>query len=252
MRPSQRQSEIADLVRQVGNVSVEELCARFQSSAETIRRDLNALAGVGKVKKIHGGATLPVTVGEGPFQQRLGEHIAAKREIARKAVQLIRPGETIFIDTGTTTLTFAEEFNDIDGLTVVTNSLEIARHIGSQSGTSIRVFLLGGEYNAENRETSGQEAAAQLGAFRAHHAFIAVGCVDSEAGATDFNLEEAQLARAMIARSKQAIILADRSKFDRFAGYEVGPLEQFDYLVCDETPGSTLLQALHRNSVKVI
>ncbi|MGB5705762.1 MAG: DeoR/GlpR family DNA-binding transcription regulator [Arenicellales bacterium] len=243
---------IADLVRQVGTVSVEELCTKFTSSAETIRRDLNALADVGKVKKIHGGATTPLTVGEGPFQQRLRNNVAAKRGIAKKAAAIVSPGQTIFVDTGTTTLTFAEEISDIEGITVVTNSLEIARYIGLHSRASLRLFVLGGEYNADNRETFGQECLHQLRSFRAHHAFITVGCVDAEAGATDFNFEEAQLARAMIARSKRVVMLADASKFDRIAGYEVGPLGKFDSLVSDTEPGPALMQALQRNAVEVI
>lgn len=90
---------IAGLVRQVGTVSVEELYTKFESSAETIRRDLNVLANVENVKKMHAGATIPLTEGKGPLPQRLGDNVAAKWEIAKKAVAMASPEQTITIDT---------------------------------------------------------------------------------------------------------------------------------------------------------
>jgi DeoR/GlpR family transcriptional regulator of sugar metabolism len=130
MNPKARQSQILDLVRQHGRASVEELASRFSASRETIRRDLNVLSKAGIILKVHGAAKLPHAQGEGPFEQRMTEHASAKREIARRAAPLVGPGDTVFIDTGSTTLFYAEAIAKTDGLTVVTNSTEIARIIG--------------------------------------------------------------------------------------------------------------------------
>ncbi len=243
-----------DMVRQHGQISVEQLCNRFESSAETIRRDLSRLSTEGKILKYHGGARLPLNNGEGPFQQRMRENIVAKRSIARIAVSLVEPGSTLFIDTGTTNLILAEELatlTTMEQLTIVTNSLEITSVIGN-APINHKLYLLGGEYFPENRETAGSEAIAQLQSFQAHHAFITVTCVDDRAGATNFKAEEAQLARKMISRSQTVTMLADSSKFDRNAGYQVGALGAFDNLVCELPPCDKLMKALHRENVQVL
>lgn len=251
MRPFDRQSKITEFVRQEGRISVKELAARCASSPETIRRDLGVLSEAGKIHKVHGGAMPPQIFGEGLLKQRMLENIAAKRYIAQKARRIISQGETLFIDTGSTTLTFAEELAGIDNLTIITNSAEIAGSIGA-ANNSIRQFLLGGEYHADNRETCGLMAIDQISAFRANHAVLTIGGVDSEAGVMDYNIDEAQVARAMIEQAENTIMLADSTKFNRIASFSVGPLGRFDYLVCETQPGGALKDALVREGVTII
>lgn len=250
MRPRERQSHIADLVREQGRVSVETLSQRFRASVETIRRDLAVLAAEGVIAKVHGAATVP-RAGEDTFHQRMGQHTAAKRHIAGRARQLVSAGDTLFIDTGTTTLLLAEELVGIEDLTVITNSVEIARVLGSGSQPAT-VYLVGGAYNADNRQTHGMMAMSQLGLFRGTRAMLAIGTVDAVAGAMDYNVEEAQVARAMIEHSQSAVILADSSKFNRVAPFAVGPLGRFDALVCECEPAATLRRALDQNNVEVV
>jgi len=108
MTPAIRQAKIANIIRQRDHVTVNELAEALNISRETIRRDLAELARVGKVQKFHGGASLPMVTGEGHFHDRMGKNVAAKVRIAATAVKLISPNETILIDTGSTTLYFAE------------------------------------------------------------------------------------------------------------------------------------------------
>ncbi len=251
MRPRERQAKIVDVVRNEGRVSVEALAKRFGASAETIRRDLTALADEGVIHKVHGGAVMPRSTGEDPFQQRMGHHIAAKRHIAKKAKELVEPGDTLFIDTGTTTLIFAEELVGVENLTVVTNSVEIAKVL-SNVEKGVEVFLIGGVYNADNRQTLGMMAMSQLGLFRGTRAILAIGTVDAAAGAMDYNIGEAQVARSMIEQAQSSVILADSSKFNRIAPFAVGPLNRFDAMVCEREPAATLRRALDRASVDVL
>ena len=109
MRPLDRQSRIIDTVRARGKASVDELAEMFGTSVETIRRDLSSLARKGRLEKIHGGAIPPRSLGEGPFEQRMQRNGLAKRHIAQKLRELISPGDTLLIDTGSTTLIVAEE-----------------------------------------------------------------------------------------------------------------------------------------------
>ncbi len=251
MHPHDRQVEITDFVRQQGRVSVDELAARFTSSPETIRRDLGVLSEAGKIHKVHGGARSPRIFGEGLLRQRMLENVAAKRHIARKACELISPGDTLFIDTGSTTLIFVEELVTIADITVITNSIGIAASIGASSNP-IRLFLLGGEYNTDNGETCGLMAIEQINSFRANYAVLTVGGIDADAGVMDFNVDEAQVARAMIKQSENTIMLVDSTKFDRIASFAVSSFHQVSCLVSERSPDGQLKDVLVRQNVKMI
>jgi len=251
MRPRDRQLRIIDLVQTQGKVSVDELAQEFSSSAETIRRDLTLLSANGKIKKIHGGALPLRDFGEGAFAQRMLQNAEAKRSIADKARQLVSPGDSLFIDTGSTTLVMAEALATIDELTVTTNSTAIARIIGSANETT-RIYLLGGSYNEDNRQTCGAMALNQLDGFHGNLAIVTVGAVSANGGVMDYNFDEATIASAMIARSERVIILADASKFDRVAPFVVASFEQIDVLVGDRTPQGELAERLNQAAVEVL
>jgi len=251
MRPRDRQLRIIDLVQTQGKVSVDELAREFSSSAETIRRDLTLLSANGKIKKIHGGALPLRDFGEGAFAQRMLQNAEAKRSIADKARQLVSPGNNLFIDTGSTTLVMAEALATIDELTVTTNSTAIARIIGSANETT-RIYLLGGAYNEDNRQTCGTIALNQLDGFHGNLAIVTVGAVSANGGVMDYNFDEAAIASAMIARSERVIILADASKFDRVAPFVVASFEQIDVLVSDRTPQGELAERLNQAAVEVL
>ena len=239
------------MVRHRGKASVEELADVFSASRETIRRDLTALSEDGSLEKVHGGARLPRIRGEGPFEQRMAENTVAKREIARLGVKIVNEGDTVFIDTGSTTLVYAESLASRDNLKVITNSAVIARAVAS-ANASAEVFLLGGTYLAGNQQTHGPLAIDQIGRFQANHAVITVGGVHSRAGLTDFNIAEAQVAASMIDQSENLIVLADSSKFDRKGPFSVCPLGRVDYLVTDVPPTGVLKQALDASKVQVV
>lgn len=249
-RPRDRQAQIAELIRRQSAVTVEELAERFRASHETIRRDLGALADAGIVRKVHGGAKLPrARTGEGPFDQRMTENAAAKRVIALKAAALVEPGQTVFIDTGSTTLMCAEALAKIGGLTVITNSTRIAEVFGAEGPST--VFLLGGRFESDNRETVGPIAIAGIAAFQADLAILTVGAIDRSAGLMDYSFDEAQVARAMIANAASVMVLADGSKFDRRAPFKVGALDAADLLVTEHDPDAQWTTALKAANVTI-
>lgn len=248
--PKLRQAKIAEAVRRHGKVSVEQLAARFKTSHETIRRDLSALAEAGSVQKFHGGAKLPRRQEEGPFRERMAMNAVAKRVIAEKAARLIAPGDTLFIDTGSTTLMCAEEIAKIGGLTVITNSTRIAA-VMAERGNRTVIFLLGGRFDGDNKETVGPTAISEIQSFHADHALITIGALDCAAGATDFNFDEAQVARAMMENADSLIVVADATKFQRRAAFTVCPLERIAALVADRPPSGDLAAALAAAQVPV-
>lgn len=251
IQPQARQKKLVEFVRRRGKVSVEDLAKLLDASRETIRRDLTQLAEVGKILKVHGGAQMPLVLGEGPFKQRLSENVGAKMEIGKRAASLFEKGETLFIDTGSTTHLFVEALASLGGLTIVTNSTEIARSI-TQAETGSRVFLLGGEFSLDNSQTIGAMAIAQIRQFRAHHAVLTVGAIDGRTGAMDYNIEEALIARAMIEQSEKVTVLADGSKFGALASFEVCPLSRIDRLVSEVAPPDDIRRALEEAGGQLI
>jgi DeoR family glycerol-3-phosphate regulon repressor len=233
MKPHERQIQIAEIIRQEGEVSVEGLALRFEVSAETIRRDLAQLVESGRVQKVHGGARRPRLVVEGSFAERLGRESTAKTRIGRRLADLVEPGETLFIDTGSTTLAAAEYLAAIPRLTVITNSCRLAERL-AQAGSDAAIYLLGGRYQGDNAETTGPGAVEQVRGFQADRAVITVAAVHAEIGVMDASFEEAQIARAMIARARSLTVLADQTKFGRRAAFSVCQCSEIDQLVTDQ------------------
>ncbi len=246
MSPETRRERLLEMVRAEGRATTETLAASLNASRETVRRDLAELSRRGRLRKVHGGA-LAAEVREGAFSARMSERTAEKRVIARLAAGLFGPGDTLFLDVGSTTVLLAEALAARPGLTVITNGVELARILGA----SAKVFLIGGEYRAEAGETVGALTTAQVAGFYAAHAVITVGGL-SQAGAMDFALEEAEIARAMIAHARSLTVVADHSKFDREALFRVCPLAEIDRLVSDGEPPPALLGALADAGVELI
>jgi DeoR family glycerol-3-phosphate regulon repressor len=250
MKPKQRQARIAEIIGQQGLASVEVLAADFDVSAETIRRDLARLAESGVVQKVHGGAKRLRLHSEGSFQQRMTENADAKQVIARKLAELVEPGDTLFIDTGSTTLTCAETLATIGGLTVITNSIHIAQAFSAtDAGNS--VYLLGGTFSGDNGQTVGPLVLEQIGGFQADHAILTVAALDGEVGAMDSNFDEARVARAMIDNARHVFVVANATKFQRKAAFKVCPLGMIDALVSDQEPEADLAAALLEAGVEV-
>lgn len=246
-----RQEKIIEQVRKNKQVTIEELSDQLGSSRETIRRDVSELAKQGHVQKVHGGAKIPDHFGNGSFRDRMSTNTQAKTRIAEAAIKLFRPGETLFIVNGSTTLYFAEQLKKLSNLTIISNSGEIAKATYSKDSQN-RVFLLGGEYDVTNNQTVGTMVASQIRTFRAHHAVLTVAALDDVTGAMDFSIDESQIARAMIERSQSVTILIDSSKFDKLASFEVCGFAKIDRIVCDVSPSGSLRTALETSDVEII
>lgn len=254
MRPEARRERIEHVVRERERVTVDVLAELLGTSKETVRRDLTDLAERGRIRKIHGGATLidprpPETDVEGPFQGRLLQNAEAKRAIARRAIELFEPGDTMFVDTGTTTLLFAEQLASASGLTVITNSAAIAA-LAARSASNA-TFLIGGEYRADGTENLGPLAIEQIGHFHATHAVLAVGSIET-VGILDFDVREADVARAMIAQARSITVLADASKFGRGGLIKVASLDAVSRVVTEGEPPQEIASALSDAGVSIV
>lgn len=229
---------------------MDGLALRFLVSTETIRRDLSVLAEDGRVQKVHGGARRPRLIAEGSFSDREVTEAAAKARIGQRLGDAVEPGETLFIDTGSTTLAAAAALAAIPGLTIITNSCRLAERLG-KAGSDAQIFLLGGRYGADNAQTTGTAVIEQLRGFQADRAILTVAALDPAVGAMDASLDEAEVARAMVARARRVTILADGTKFGRRAAFAVCATDEIDLIISDGQPEKAHKEALTDKGVEL-
>lgn len=246
---STRQTQILDLLREGGGLSITALAQKLNVSTETIRRDLQQLVAAREVVKRHGSVTLPYQAAEAPYERRMREQLEAKRAIARRAARLIEDGDSLMLDAGSTTSVFARELLTRRNLTVVTNSSDIARTLATVNGN--KVYMAGGELNGENGAAFGPTAIAFAASFRVHHSFISIAGLDAEFGASDADLAEAEFARMVLSRGEQRTILSDATKFGRVSLIKVCDFNAISRLVCNAMPEGALAQALATANVSV-
>lgn len=231
-----RQSEIIGILDGEGLATVTELSERFGVSEMTIRRDLLDLEVAGLVRRVHGGATRSLgRAFEPPFRVRSASASPAKQAIAKAASKYISEGDAIGLDVGSTVLEMVPEFVPVDNLTVVTASLRVANKVSELHALerSIRLIVTGGVVRADELSIIGQRAVEAYREIRLDTAFISVGGLSLEGGATEFNLEDAEVKRAMIASSRDVIVLADSSKFHQTGFAHVMDLERATKVITD-------------------
>lgn len=209
-----RRNKIMEQLRREGRVSVTQLSEALGTTAVTIRNDLTALERDGYLLRTQGGAVLL-----NKNETRSGAvttdvtNIEEKNTIAQMLVALIKDGDTLFINSGTTTQVIAGALKVRANLNIVTNSLVAATILGEIP--SFRVLLLGGELNAQYGFTYGGDAATQLGKFQADWAILSVDGISARGGLTTHHAEEAVIDRMMIAGARKTWIAADHTKIGR-------------------------------------
>jgi DeoR family glycerol-3-phosphate regulon repressor len=211
-------------------------------SLETVRRDIRPLAEAGDLVKLHGAiraAGLPM---EAPFERRLRENAAEKRAIAARVAASLADGDSVMMDTGTTTSLLARSLLERRGLTIVTNSSDVARTLATVNGN--RVYMAGGELHGDNGAAFGRSAIDFIARFRVRHAIISIGAIDAGVGPMDFHLAEAEFARTVLACGERRLIITDHTKFDRTALVKVCDFGEFDLLVSDRLPPAAIQDCL--------
>jgi DeoR/GlpR family transcriptional regulator of sugar metabolism len=223
----ERRSRIVALLRDGARASTSAIAGELGVSRETVRRDLLTLEAEGLLQRVHGGAIAPRDAAEAPFDRRRRQRWREKLAIGRAAARLVETGMIVFVDAGTTTLAFAEALAGRRDLRVVTNSIGVAQRL------SDRAILLGGAVTTDVPATFGELTLGEIGRFMADLAFISPVAVHAEDGAMNYALHEAEVARAMIRRSRALVVLADRSKLDLRSRVTVCKPGEIDVLVTD-------------------
>jgi DeoR/GlpR family transcriptional regulator of sugar metabolism len=230
MMAEERRTQILQIVRSAGRVRVNGLASRFNTSAVTIRSDLNELHQRGLVLRSHGGAVLPDTIlRESPVHERLKAHSDEKRRIGAMAAGLINNGETIILDSGTTTLEIARQIKKKTGLHVITNGVNIAAEL--LDARDVRVVIVGGTVRGESASISGHFTEEMFEQFSADKLFLSGAGCDLEFGVSGANLEETMVNRAMIRIAREIILVADASKFSKRSMSRIAPFSEIDTVI---------------------
>jgi DeoR family transcriptional regulator, fructose operon transcriptional repressor len=250
--PAKRHLELVELVRARGQMTVHELASHFGVSGDTVRRDLDLLANQGLLKRTHGGAVAMDNLvhQDSTFMQRMSTRVPAKKRIARAACQLIRDGETLMLNGGSTTRLFAAELSARRNLTIVTNNLTVPATLPAECARD--VYILGGQYKGDAQVTVGPVGFVSAASITVDSAVIGVGGVTVNEGLTTTVLEECAMILAMICSARRTIVVADASKFGHNSFAHICPLGRIQVLVTDETPPPDLARALAEAHVELI
>jgi DeoR family transcriptional regulator of aga operon len=249
----QRRRNLLDLVDQYGQVTVPDMVKRFSVSAVTVRSDLDALASSGALVRSHGGAVRRLEATQDyPLRTKESLHRDEKIRIGRAAAELIEPGETIILDSGTTTAEIARHLKKlkIQSLTVITNALNIAAELADSP--EISLIMIGGLLRPVSFSFVGPQADAMMSEIHADRLFLAVDGFDLENGASTPDVLEAQLNNVMIRSAKEVNVVADFSKLGRRSVSKIGPFERIRRLITDKRATSEFTGALRKKGVEVI
>jgi DeoR family transcriptional regulator of aga operon len=248
---AERRHRIVELLQAHGRVTVEALAARFVTSAVTIRTDLAALEAGGALERTHGGALLRYDNDDQPLTVKRTLHHAEKVRIAKVAASLIQDGETIILDSGTTTAEIARQIRKLEerSINVITNALNIAVLLAGVS--FVRLIMLGGILRPESNSLSGHIAEAALRDLQADRLFLGADGLDPARGVMTPHLAEAQLNAKMIAISRQVVAVADSSKLLRRNISLIARVEQLHMLITDTAANPDVVAELERRGVDV-
>ena len=243
---TKRQTDILDTAHAQGTIRIGQLATDMQVSLETIRRDIRPLVDDGKLLKSHGAVSLAPAAIEAPFERRMRELATEKRLIAQHLANKINDGDSVMMDTGTTTSILARELLTKSGLTIVTNSSDVARTLATVNGN--RVYMAGGELHGDNGAAFGPSAIEFIGNFTVRFAIISIAAISAEHGLMDYQLAEAEFARMVLTRGHQSIVISDHTKFSRTALVKVCDFGEFGTLITDRCPPEAISNALEGSS----
>lgn len=251
MIPQHRRAGILKEIEARESVAVAELAASLGVSEMTIRRDLHELEEDGSIKRVHGGAVLSRGRSyEPPYTLRSTQAVEEKRLIGAAAARLVREGDSLAIDGGSTTYELAREIAGMRNITVITPSLRVAGLFVDKS--DIRLIMPGGIVRTGEASMVGDLTAQALQGLFVDKLFMGVACVDEQAGMTEYNWDDALVKRAMIKCAREVTLLADSGKFGKVAFALVGKLDEIDNLVADRQPPDGILEILTQSGARLI
>jgi len=246
----ERKAKILEFVVKNSRASVQELCLAFDVSEATIRRDLKELEEAKMLKRTHGGAiSLQGVNFEPTYLDKEIKLQNEKKAIAKKAAEFIEEGDTILLDSGTTTHSLVDWLKTYSRLTVVTNSLTIAQELHDARG--IDLLVVGGTLRRETLAMVGPMADQVLDTIRVDKAFVATNGVDIVEGLTTPNLMEAATKRKLIRAAKQVFLLTDHSKVGKVSLARFAEITDISKCIMDDAVSPAFVAEMEARGIDV-
>ncbi|MNH92091.1 Glucitol operon repressor [compost metagenome] len=246
----ERKSQLVQYLERNQRASVQELSENFEVSESTIRRDLKELEEAKLLKRTHGGAVALQSAGFEPSILDKEDVLRPEKErIAREAARRIREGDTILLDSGTTTLHLAREIKQFNSIRVITNSMLVLNEL--KDSRNIEVTLLGGILRPETQAFVGPMTEQSLEMIRVDKAFIATNGIDLKQGITTPNLVEASTKRKMIRIAGEVILLTDHSKIGKVAYAKFADISDIHHCIIDQGVRTDFVNELKKLEVDV-
>jgi len=246
--PDERQQIILDRIASGERVIAGQLAREFNTSEDTIRRDLRELAAAGKCRRVYGGA-LPLSPASGSLAARRAEAPERKAALGRAAAALVAPGQTLLIDAGSTNAAIARALKPGIALTVATNAPDIAAGLAGRPG--IELIMIGGRVDPRSGAALGARALRDVGDLRVDLAFLGACAIDPEAGLAAFEAEEAEFKRRIAARAKAVVAAMTTDKLGTTAPFAVGPASLLADLVVEAEAPAAIIAALAAQGVRI-
>jgi len=246
----ERRRAILDVLNRDGRVLVADLAHEFATSQVTIRKDLEALHEHGLVHRTHGGA-LPAREGalaDPTLREKAKLHRKEKLHIAAAAAHMVKEGQVVILDSGTTTTAIAHALRQFQNLTIVTNAVNIAAEL---SGTTLEVILTGGTLRKNSFSLVGPIAEDTLRRLNADILFLGVDGFDVRYGLSTPNLLEAKVNRVMLEVAKRTVAVCDASKFGRRSLSLIAPPTSLHGVITDRGIPRSDLNALKKAGIEV-
>jgi len=251
MTANHRREKILELIKEDGSAKVVSLAKIFKVTEPTIRQDLEKLEEDGLVIREHGGAYLKnVASNVRAISLAHQENLDKKEAIAQKCVEFIQPGDTIILDSGSTTSEIAKKLKGFRDLTVITNALNIALMIGAEPG--IEVIVTGGEFKPPTLSLTGQKAADFFKGINAQKLFLATAGISLKAGLTYPSISDLVVKKAMIEAAEVTYLVADSTKIGKSAFASLGALSLINYIITDEAIEDRHKQLFRDNEIELI
>jgi len=246
-----RRQAILEHIRQQGSVRVEAMAQEFSVSEVTIRNDLKYLEEQGLILRSHGGALLRENVSfDHPLVEKRRLHMQEKQKIAQAAALLVEDGDSIILDSGTTTYEILHFLSERTELTILTNAVNIA--YAAISLPNAQTILTGGFMRKKSFSLIGPDAEGLFAKYYVDKVFMGVDGLDLNYGISTPNPEEAALNRIMVEISREVIVVADSSKFHRRSLSKICSLNCINKLITDDQIEDSFKQELEHQGVTVI
>lgn len=249
MLTRQRKQHILDLLKREGRIVARQLSEELRLSEDTIRRDLRELAQEGLLQRVHGGA-LPASPAVANFAIREEIYPDAKIAIGRAAAQLIKPGQVVMLDGGTTAVQIARHLPPALRATIVTHSARIAVELVEYEG--VEVILIGGRLFKHSIVSVGAAAIEAISRIRADVYFMGVTGIHPEAGLTTGDLEEAYVKHALCQQAAETFVLASHEKLGAASPYVIAPLSEASGLIVERSTAEETLRPYQEIGLSIV